>query len=164
MDAIVRLKNRKRKWVGMNHKMYRICLLMVAVAATAGGVLYYCMCEKKVELSVKGTLVNQMQNTGSKVKRAGRQAAANMVNTFEKTTDEMKDAARFSGREVKRSMHRVGDDLKDAADRIRTAADTVGQEWKEAAQHAGGQWIDTVKSVGREVKEIAENGHGGKRG
>ena len=48
----------------MGHKKYRICLLMVAVAATVGGILYYCFCIKEDETMEKGTLVKQMQQTG----------------------------------------------------------------------------------------------------
>lgn len=107
----------------MSHKMYRICLLMVAVAATAGGILYYCTCEKDVETSKKGTLVDQMENTGSKIKRVGKHVVEEVASAMEQTGEEVKTAARNSGREMKR------------------AAVATGYEWKQ-----------TAKAVGREIK------------
>ena len=66
----------------MGHKKYRICLLMVAVAATVGGILYYCFCIKEDETMEKGTLVKQMQQTGEKLKEAGRSVKEDMAQAF----------------------------------------------------------------------------------
>ena len=97
----------------MKYKMYRICLLMVAVAATTGGILYYCMCEKNMETSGKGTLVDQMQNTGSKVKRVGKHVINEVANAVEQTGHEMKEAAVATGYEWKHAAKAVGREFKD---------------------------------------------------
>ena len=116
----------------MKYKMYRICLLMVAVAATAGGILYYCACEKGMESTGKGTLVDQMQNTGSKMKRVGKHVVDEMANAMEVTGEEVKTAAKKSGREVKRAM------------------ENVGYEWKHTAKAVGEELKDEFGKASRE--------------
>lgn len=146
----------------MSHKMYRICLLMVAVAATAGGILYYCTCEKDVEASRKGTLVDQMENTGNKIKRVGKQVVSGVANALEQTGEEVKNAARNSGREIKKAASVAGHEIKNAAavtgHEIKNVASVTGHEVKEAAAATGYEWKQTAKAVGREIKsEFSED-------
>lgn len=122
----------------MNHKMYRVCLLMVAIAATTGGIMYYWLNHTEVATQ-KGTLVNQMQNTKSKMKKMGKTVVDEMANALEQTVEEMKYAAENAGGDVKEAAKSVGHEVK-------SAATVTGHEWKKAA-----------KNVSKEVQqEFAE--------
>ena len=95
----------------MGHNKYRICLLMVAVAATVGGILYYCFCIKEDETMEKGTLVKQMQQTGEKLKEAGRSVKEDMAQAFSS-----------SGRTIKETAVEIKEDMEDVA---RTAKEDI---------------------------------------
>ena len=108
----------------MGHKKYRICLLMVAVAATVGGILYYCFCIKEDETMEKGTLVKQMQQTGEKLKEAGRSVKEDMAQAFsssgrtiKETAVEIKeDMANFTPQDLNLNIiyvHKLGGDYND---------------------------------------------------
>lgn len=106
----------------MKCKMYRACLLMVAVAATVGGILCWCMNHKE-ENEKKGLLVNHMEN--------------------KETT--IRSAAKKSGKEIKKAATVTGDSIKHAAA-------TVGHQMKHAAATVGNEWKEAAKNVGREIK------------
>ena len=85
----------------MSHKKYRICLLMVAVAATVGGIFYYCFCLKDDGSQEKGMLVKQMQEKGSRLKEAGKQVGEDVKQALSKTGSEVKEAVQMTGESMK---------------------------------------------------------------
>ncbi len=132
----------------MSHKTYRICLLMVAIAATVGGILYYCLCVKDEKLEEKGTLVKQMQQTGERMKEAGKSVKDDVVQAFSKTGKEIKGTAQQVGHNMKDAAQQAGHGMKDAAQQ-------AGHEMKDAAQQMGHDWKETAQQVGQEMKGTA---------
>jgi len=47
----------------MSHKVYRLCLLSVAVLAIIGGIFYYLNYSQKNQISTEGTLVYHVEGT-----------------------------------------------------------------------------------------------------
>lgn len=90
---------------------YRTCLLMVAIAATVGGILYWCSSCKEAS-NRKGMWEDQMR---CEERKSG-------------TT--IKSAAKNTGKEIKRAATNVSQEMKHAAT-------SVGHEWKEAAKNVG---------------------------
>lgn len=103
----------------MSHKTYRICLLMVAIAATVGGILYYCLCVKDDSLEEKGTLVKQMQQTGERMKEAGKNVKDDVVQAFSRTGHECKEAAKQVGQNWKETANQVGSEVKNTASDVK---------------------------------------------
>lgn len=103
----------------MGHKKYRICLLMVAIAATLGGVLYYCFSLKEEEMKEKGTLVKQMQQTGEKVKEAGQNMKTDMANAFSDSGKTIKEAAGEVKEDMGEMTKAVKEDMKDLFSEIK---------------------------------------------
>lgn len=103
-------------------KMYRVCLLMVAVAATVGGILCF-LVNHKEENDKKGMLVEHMENRDVTIR----------------------SAAKNSGKEIKKAAAVTGDSIKHAAA-------TVGHQMKHAAVNVGNEWKEAARNVGREIK------------
>ena len=105
----------------MGHKKYRICLLMVAIAATVGGVLYYCFSMKEDGMKEKGTLVKQMQQTGEKLKEAGKNVKEDVSYAFSQSGETLKEAASDIREDMDTMASAVREDVKNVTEGDREA-------------------------------------------
>ena len=117
----------------MGRMIYRMCLVLVLIAAVTGGVYYYMTVYEKEAVPKKGTFV--------KTEQAGQKAG------LEKISEAVQETAHAAGRVAETAAWKAGsmaqtamDDAKEAflyvGARTKVAAGQAGTGIKEAAMHA----------------------------